>query len=152
MGLLESTSSILITGQSPLNGIWFAMKGQRGAVSCWTHLSFETSTPTHTHPLLWPLQLTAGVWITPRLFCSCGMDGCVLVRGWSVNRQIRRGRGSVPWEMLFVSYWSLLGGLDWLKGWTCNSLSHWKVWKWIQSRISAALSTPMSRDDLSETE
>lgn len=102
MGLLESASSILITGQNPLNGIWFAMKGQRGAVSRWTHLSFKTSTPTHAHPLLWPFQLTAGVWIQAWLSCSCAMDGCACIRVWSANRQTSRQRISAMRDAVCV--------------------------------------------------
>lgn len=65
-----------------------------------------------------------------------------------------RGRGSLPWGMLFVSYWrcSLLVGLDWLTGWHCNQLSHWNLWNWIQSCSSTFLSTLMPLDGLSETE
>lgn len=67
MGLLRSASSILITGQNPLNGIWFAMKGRGRAVSHWTRLSLETYTPLHP-PVSIHLFVEAAVFV---FVCAC---------------------------------------------------------------------------------
>lgn len=96
MGLLRSTSSILITGQNPLNGIWFAMKGRGRAVSHWTRLSLETSIPPHPHPLHPRLQVEAGMSILPCITSTCGVAGCVYVCvGEGVHRQRRQSSSAM---------------------------------------------------------
>lgn len=115
MGLLRSASSILITGQNPLNGIWFAMKGRGTAVSHWTRLSHDSPPPRPNSPS----QVEAGMLtlpcITPAIPVAW-LDVCVCVC-WG---QRWRGRAAVPWETLFVAYRSMgasmLRGLDRLKG------------------------------------
>ncbi len=142
MGLLRSASSILITGQNPFNGIWFARKGRGRAVSHWTRLSLETSIPLHPPPP--PFAFPSGGWHVHSAlyhpYHSCSMAGCVCACvcvcvyvcvygcvGEGVHRQ-RRG-AAVPSETLFVAYrstsLSMLSGLDRLKGWKCNLLSCW---------------------------
>lgn len=79
MGLLRSASSILITGQNPLNGMWFAMKGRGRAVSHWTRLSFlKLHTPSSPRP---PFTFPSGGWhVDSALYHPChssGMAGCV---------------------------------------------------------------------------
>ena len=146
MGLLRSASSILITGQNPLNGIWFAIKGRGRAVSHWTRLSLGTSIAPHPHPFHSPFQAEAGMLIrtciSPTIgwvcvyWCVC-VCVCVCVPGsgrW-------RGRSAVPWEMLFVAYRStsrsMLSGLDRLRGWRHNSLGCRDLWKRMPSHAAA---------------
>lgn len=99
MGLLRSASSILITGQNPLNGIWFAMKGQGRAVSHWTRLSLETSIPLHPHPLHSASQVGAVMliltWTIHTVFAVWnGVCVCVC-RGWGAWTQMKRHRSTV---------------------------------------------------------
>lgn len=163
MGLLRSASSILIAGQNPLNGIWFAMKGWGSAVSHWTRLSLETFIALHPHPL--PFTFPSGICgelacllcpVSPHTVPMVWMGTYMCVRvcaGEEVHEQRWRGKAAVPWEMLFVAYRStspsMLSGLDRLRRWKCNLFSCWDRSKWIQSGAVAVLNSPMPRDGLS---
>lgn len=69
-------------------------------------------------------------------YCSGGVGWmCVDVIVGCTDRD-EEAEPSVPWETLFAAYRSpsMLGGLDWLKGWKCNLFSCWDLWEWIHTQ------------------
>lgn len=149
MGLLRSASSILITGQNPFNGIWFARKGRGRAVSHWTRLSLETSTLPHPHPLHSPFQVEAWHAILPCPVCVY-MWVCVFGRGctdWEEAEQQCHQRRCLWLIGARAPACSvvLTGSRDGSA--TCSAAEIAR--KWIPSCAAAVLNSPMPRDGLS---